>query len=107
MDHSRSLSPEGRKNQERRIFYIDMTGAGTPSAAQECLCRELPMPEYYGKNLDALYDVLTSLGACWELIFCRCRMLEKKQPRYYQTLQRLCSEAAEETPGLKVRFYRS
>ncbi|MCR5093184.1 MAG: barstar family protein [Lachnospiraceae bacterium] len=91
----------------REIFYIDLTGADTPAAVQECLCRELPLPEYYGKNLDAFYDVLTSQGGDWELIFFRCVLLKARQPRYLQTLERLCREAAEETPGLIVKFFRS
>ena len=86
----------------REIFYIDLTGAERPADVQDCLCRELPLPDCYGKNLDALYDVLTSTGAGWDLIFCRCARLRAGQPAYFKTLQRLCDEA-----GVRARFFDS
>ena len=38
------------------------------SAAHAHLAERLDLPSYYGRNLDALYDVLTEIGADTEII---------------------------------------
>ena len=89
-----------------RVFYIDLEDAGTPAEVQERIVSALPVPAHYGKNLDALYDILTESGSGWDLIFYHDALLERAQPKYYETVKRLCREAAEDTPGLRVRFFR-
>ena len=88
-----------------RVFYIDLQDAASPAEVQECIAAALPLPAHYGRNLDALYDVLTASGSGWDLIFYHDALLSRTQPKYYETLKRLCREAAEETPGLRARFY--
>ena len=39
---------------------LNFTRIPTPEAAHEYLKNALALPEYYGKNLDALYDVLST-----------------------------------------------
>ena len=43
-------------------IILDLKDAQTPLEAQERLQSALNFPEYYGKNLDACYDMLTT----WE-----------------------------------------
>ena len=38
---------------------LNLQGCATPEAVQEALRRGLAFPDYYGNNLDALYDMLT------------------------------------------------
>lgn len=40
-------------------IVLDLRGAQTPEAAHDYLRRALAFPDYYGKNLDALYDLLS------------------------------------------------
>ncbi len=89
-----------------RVYYIDLKGAVTPAEVQERIADSLPVPVHYGRNLDALYDILTASGSGWDLIFYHDVPLSRSQPKYYETLKRLCREASEETPGLRVRFFR-
>ncbi|MCR5674893.1 MAG: barstar family protein [Lachnospiraceae bacterium] len=89
-----------------RVFYIDLTGVTDRDALQERLCAALPMPAHYGRNLNALYDVLTENGAGWNLILYRSLALEHAQPKLFATLTRLLDEAAGETPGMRVRWFR-
>ena len=42
-------------------IILDMRLSETPSETQEYLKDALGFPDYYGKNLDALYDILTGL----------------------------------------------
>ena len=49
-------------------FIIDLEGAGSEEEVQERIMEALPLPDYYGENLDALYDVLTEYGDGWHII---------------------------------------
>jgi ribonuclease inhibitor len=40
-------------------FFLDTTKVSTTDELHEALKRQLGLPSYYGKNLDALWDCLT------------------------------------------------
>ena len=42
------------------IYTIDLTGVTTPREMHEVIKASLSLPEYYGMNLDALWDCLTA-----------------------------------------------
>lgn len=43
-------------------IHIDCTKMTDRAAAHDCLACALSLPEYYGRNLDALYDCLTEMA---------------------------------------------
>ena len=45
-------------------FTIDCRELVSRAAAHDCFARVFSLPADYGRNLDALYDVLTSLPPC-------------------------------------------
>lgn len=45
-----------------RKILLDFNMARTPEQVQEYLAQKFGFPDYYGKNLDALYDMLTELA---------------------------------------------
>ena len=49
-------------------YIIDLAGAGSEEDVQEIVENSLPLPDYYGQNLDALYDVLTEMGDRWHIV---------------------------------------
>lgn len=53
---------------EDKEFIIDFEGVGSEEEIQERLMESLPLPDYYGENLDALYDVLTEMGEGWHIL---------------------------------------
>ncbi len=89
----------------RKVFYIDLKEADTKEAFQEALKGELPLPDYYGNNLDALYDVLTESGDGWDLIFYNCTGFEEAQPQYLARTKKMLRRAEEECEDLRVRFF--
>ena len=43
------------------LVLCDFARLGTPDAVYDYLSEELQLPSYFGRNLDALYDILTGL----------------------------------------------
>ena len=62
--------------------------------SQEQLAEALEFPDWYGENLDALYDCLTDLGepVC----------LTVREPQLLPALERVLEDAAGENPLLEV-----
>ena len=96
---------QGTAVSEPRVFYVNLSGVSSPGDFQERVALELPVPSYYGRNLDALYDTLAESGAGWNLIFYGCSLLKRCEPKYFSTVERLCGEACSETRGLRIRFF--
>lgn len=40
---------------------INLSGATSKEAIQDILVSSLPLPDYYGRNLDALYDCVSTM----------------------------------------------
>lgn len=47
-----------------QMIMLDGSRMTDPKEAHRYLARALHLPDYYGCNLDALYDCLTSFGDC-------------------------------------------
>lgn len=45
-------------------YLLDFSNITTKEDVQEFIYDVLNFPEYYGKNLDALYDCLTDMSKC-------------------------------------------
>lgn len=79
---------------------LNLRSMQSPEAAQDYLAAALALPEYYGKNLDALYDVLTD----WDrpAVF-RLRLPETgDMAAYGSRLLRVFRDAADANPRISV-----
>lgn len=81
----------------KRIFTVDLAGIRSAAKMHATLAERLPLPECYGRNLDALHDVLTEYGGGWKIVFRNAGAVAKG-------LRAVCADAMEETPGLVVVF---
>ena len=84
-------------NSRRRRFIVDLAGVRSAARLHAALAEKLPLPEHYGRNLDAFHDVLTEFGARWSIVFRNASAVAKG-------LRAVCTDAMEETPGLDVMF---
>lgn len=85
-----------------KTVVIDGRRCKTKEQTQEYLARKPIFPPYYGKNLDALYDVLIS---CGEPIHVRIRYpasIEANLGNYGKTLLRVFREAAQANRNITV-----
>ncbi|WP_022768305.1 barstar family protein [Butyrivibrio sp. NC2007] len=88
-----------------QVFYIDLSNVTAKSELHDTLAKELPLPEHYGHNLDAFYDVLTETTETWNIIIYNTSAMEKENPDYLNRLKKLASRAQKESNNLKIRFY--
>ena len=71
-------------------------------AVHNHLAERLQLPSYYGRNLDALYDVLTQIGEETEIVLTDPAAVVEQMGKYGEALLATMQEAAEENPKLIV-----
>ncbi len=71
-------------------------------SAHSHLAERLELPTYYGRNLDALYDVLTEIGEETEIVLTDPAAVVEQMGKYGESLLGTMQEAAEENPKLIV-----
>ena len=85
---------------------MQLDGKLIKEEGHDYLMRALNLPDYYGRNLDALYDILTEPDYGGECLirFTGCGDLRASMPRYLAAMEQMCRAAGEENPGLLVLF---
>lgn len=69
------------------------------------LKRKFSFPDYYGKNLDALWDLLTTLGKDTEIVITHKDKILESLGSYGEALLALFLELPEETSRIKVQIH--
>jgi RNAse (barnase) inhibitor barstar len=85
-------------------YRIALTGSGNRADLHDRLQEALPLPVWYGRNLDAFYDCLTEQAEEWNLTFCGTGDADAVLPAYMDALRRLCRAAQAENDRLRVTF---
>ena len=80
---------------------LDARKMNTRENAHKYLAKKCGFPDYYGKNLDAAYDCLTSVSDT-EITVKHSHALEENLGEYGKTFLSLFSDAAEHSTGLQV-----
>ena len=76
----------------------------TRRSAHDHLSEQLALPEYYGRNLDALYDLLTERGSPARLVMRNRNTLLDGLGEYGAALCRTLEDAGRANPNLEVLF---
>lgn len=86
-------------------YKVDMTGITDRRELHACIARCLPLPEWYGCNLDALYDALTDPAFPGGLItICGYEDFAESMPHYWRALQQMCHAVTDERDDLRILF---
>ncbi|MBO4708695.1 MAG: barstar family protein [Kiritimatiellae bacterium] len=85
------------KKLRKRRFVIDLAGVRSAARLHAVLAEMLPLPEGYGRNLDALYDILTEFGPNWRIVF-------RNASASLKGFRAVCEDAVTATPGLEIEF---
>ena len=88
------------------FYFVDLTGVENRTELHDRIEQELPVPDWYGRNLDALYDVLTEpgFGGRCTICFTGCSGAGDGMQRYLEAMKQMCRAAVEENTGLAVEF---
>ena len=86
-----------KRKQAKRFFTVDLAGVRSAAKMHDAIAAALPLPEHYGRNLDALYDVLNEYGCNWKIVF-------RNAGTVARGLRKVCADAMAETPGLETVF---
>ena len=84
------------------LAILNGSAIDTKEALHSELIRALPLPEWYGKNLDALYDCLTDLSDPTEILLLHAAAMERALGDYALRFERVLRDAAEENRRLTV-----
>ncbi len=76
-------------------YDIDLAGICSSGEFHQRIRETLPVPEWYGDNLDALHDILTEQGS-WTVRFHHVQDLQDGQPWYAAALRCLCRDCGVE-----------
>lgn len=68
------------------------------------IARQLQLPEYYGENLDALWDILTEWSQPLQIIVEKSDVLTRQLGGYGEMVLQLFQEAEEQNKVLSVEI---
>ena len=83
-------------------LIIDGSALPEAAAVHDLFTRALDLPEWYGRNLDALFDCLTDCPEALTVRLLHRDRLEDRLGRRGQGLTRLLRRAAAENPRLTL-----
>ena len=83
-------------------YRIDCRELTSRTAVHDCFARVFALPAFYGRNLDALYDVLTELQPC-TLILEHTGCLYDTLGPYAEKLLGVFRDAARENPNIQIQ----
>ena len=81
---------------------IDGAAVEDRAALHTLLFEQLALPEWYGHNLDALYDVLSTTFTEATLIFLHGDAAQERLGGYLRTLRGMLADVGEENPYLHI-----
>ena len=84
------------------MIFLDGRFFTDKAAAHDHLAKRLELPTWYGRNLDALYDLLTGyVRPCHVVVIHRAQLLAQLGG-YGESLLETLRDAAEAVPGMDL-----
>ncbi|MCR4640451.1 MAG: barstar family protein [Lachnospiraceae bacterium] len=77
-------------------IILDLEKVCTADEFYDLLDEKLELPAYFGRNLDALYDVLTEIREETELRIIHTDSAAVAMPRFFRGLKRMAADLREE-----------
>ena len=85
-------------------YFIDLSEINNIEQLHDALESALPLPDYYGRNLDALHDALTSMAvyypSCEIIVNGSDNAIQGDAGSYIRKLRRMCDQLEEEEDNL-------
>ena len=87
-----------------RELVLDGAAVHSREALHEWFAGELELPEYYGRNVDALFDCLTGLCVPTRLVVARAEALRQELGAYGSLVLEALADAAAENEQFELAF---
>ena len=87
-------------------IILNLKQTATPAEAQAYLQRALSFPDYYGKNLDALHDMLTSWPYSTNFVLRFPSAPAPEAAAYLPRLLQVFEDSADENHSIQVSVRR-
>lgn len=85
-------------------ILLDGRRMANPSLAHSYIKEEMNLSEYYGENLDALWDELTSISQPVRIVIINSSRLQTNLGSYGKKLLETFKEAGRENPRLVIKI---
>ncbi|SEF49095.1 Barstar (barnase inhibitor) [Eubacterium ruminantium] len=89
------------------IRVINLKGVTNKVEFHERIREGLNVPSYYGNNLDATYDVLTSIVYRLLVVVDHYESMNEEVSEYLERFRGMCNAACEDNHNLSVAFIKS
>ena len=83
---------------------VNLSGIQSRREFHKRIREAIEVPEYYGNNLDSLYDVLSEAPSGRIILVKGTAEVDEKMSSYISKFRKLCQDACEENEGLTVDF---
>lgn len=83
-------------------MQLNAANAASRSDLHDLFSKTLSLPEWYGRNLDALHDCLTALNEDVSIAVAEDELIGTLGERYVRQLLRLLRDCAEENPHVTL-----
>ncbi len=84
-----------------KYVFLDGEKIASPAALHRAFAEALALPEYFGRNMDALHDCLTDLFEPVCVVAVNVPLLRERLGRSANAFWRLMAELPEETPDFR------
>ena len=85
-----------------KCVTLDLTNIHTPRGMHAYIAYVMDFPAHYGRNLDALYDMLTEINKPTLLCIRRPAVLAPELQTYFPKMARMLHDAQAENGNLQV-----
>ena len=86
-------------------YILDGAFMRDKETVYDYIAKCLPLPSFFGNNLDALYDVLTVMTDESRIIILNADMIEKNMGEYGKGLLGVFTDAARDFNNINVELY--
>lgn len=86
-------------------YILDGAFMKDKDTVYDYLANCLPLPSFFGKNLDALYDVLTVMTEDSRIIILNADLLEKNMGEYGKGMLSVFKDAERDFDNIRIELY--
>ena len=86
-------------------YIIDLAGVEDRTELHDRIEQGIKVTEWYGRNLDALYDVLTEYGNGWHVILLNTDDVDDEVRQYVDDMIGVFEDASAVVDDLSVEIY--